>query len=208
MLGILFVCIIVVSAALVLFPIAASSYLEWGVDVGDSFSYHIAVDGWDLNYTGSYHQQIPSHLMRYDGLSIIAEVVDLPVLGLYLSGNDFKQVITHQKVQVVFENGTDTPTELSDITERIISNCFLPIGGWYLIDWFYPDTATSFPYPPTYTTSSDTSFHLGYDSLDIDLTTRLRSDISFEEGVPTRISYYRSHGVDYAFNVTLTQIVN
>ncbi len=209
MLGILIVCSIIISVPTVLFPIVASTNLKWSLDVGDSFVYHIVVDGWELNYTESYHEHIPTVFMKYDGLYVIAEIVSLPFLGFYLNGDDFKQVIDHQKVHVVFENGSEIPTEVSNMAESMISRCVLPIGGWQLIDWFYPDIPASFPYPPIYTSSSsDTSFHFGYDSLDIDLTTRLRGDISFDDGIPSKISYYRSHGLDYAFNITLTLIEN
>lgn len=202
-------CIVGVVTGFVVTPLILSPQLEWSVRIGDTASYAISVQGWELN-ASDYHQRVPTYLMAYDNMNITAVIAELPELGLYVNGEEFqRQVVFSKKVHTQFSKGSDTPVQLASVVDYVIPWSLLPTGAWGLVDWFYPDTPSSSPwYQSLYAYTGTTSFHFGLNGLDFDLTTRLRSDISFDTGSASRISYFRSHGVDNSYNINLVRIGN
>ena len=200
-------CAIAITAAFFVAPVALSMRLEWSVSVGDEITYHISVEGWELN---SSYTQVPTYLIVYNDSNIVFEIVTLPELGVYPNGDDFRErVIWSSKGESRFLNESEVPWQLGNVVDSMISVSILPTGSWDLIDGFYPDEPPINPaYQSYYAYSGTISFHYGFNGFDIDLTTRLRSEISYETGIPSWISYYRSHGVDSTYNITLIQVGN
>ncbi len=201
------ILIIGISITLIGIPLILSVPLTWTINIGDNISYNISIEGWESNDS---YSRMPTQLMIYNNQNVTAEITDIPELGFYLNGYDFqKQVVLPMKVEVFFANGSALPLELSSNVDHMISWSLLPTGSWNLIDWFYPDMASNVPGYHSYISSIDIeSFHFGFFNYDFDSTAELRSDISFDTGIPSKISYYRNHGLDYAINVTLVQIWN
>ncbi len=199
------VAIVFVSVTVVV-PMAMSSTLTWSIRLGDTASYHVTVDAWQLN--DSYVVPPPSRYALLDGVNVSVEIVTLPELGWFLNGVDFaERVIRTDKVNVTFQNGTAIPDDILVRLKSTLSSCILPTGSWLLIDIFYPDTHSTGPAADTYWSyTSTSSFQYGYYGFGIDSITQMSSTVSYETGMPTVVSYYYRHGVDSEYNLTLLQI--
>jgi hypothetical protein len=203
--GIALAIIILVSIFAVV-PMAMSSTLTWSISVGDKTTYHVAVEGWELDV--AYVVVQPSRYAVMDGVNVSSEIVLLPELGFFLTGGEFaKRVVQIDKVNVTFQNGTIIPDDIASRLKSMLSNCILPTSSWPLIDVFFPDTYTTEPGAGTYWSHGGTSsFHFGYYSFGFDSITQMSSSVSYETGLPSVVSYRYRHGVDAEFNITLVQI--
>ena len=91
---------------------------------------------------------------------------------------------------------------------NIISKCILPIGGWSLIDTFFPNSSEDLGlYPDTYLSEiSGEFFRFGYFKLiNDDVSMRWFADINMTNGIPANITQ-RYFNLNYLDILTISLI--
>ncbi|MFW9920025.1 MAG: hypothetical protein ACFFED_10520 [Candidatus Thorarchaeota archaeon] len=116
-------------------PLTPMTGLEWGVDVGDIFQYHIRTIG--NTYGGLYAS---SEIHRLNGTIINATITALPPLDHMVEQYFAERVIRFSKVNCTFANGTSLSLIMELIVCEGLSGCVLPIGNWSSIAGLYPNT--------------------------------------------------------------------
>ena len=137
---------------------------SWGIEPGDELVYNVVF----MRNTGGWPEQsnlqLPS-INNFNNTQIVVTIAHLPLIVLTLNGDTFITIIVNpDKITCKLENGT----EVADEAFNLISNCILPIGGWDLIDSYFPNDTESYqgPFYDTYFSEfGDDFFHFGYRKL-------------------------------------------
>lgn len=167
---------------------------EWNVQQGDMFTFSITVHS-SMNYTELNNTQMTIEVNWLPGLSnewnsseFISEVFESGKTSLILP--------------IIHENGTEINSTFANSINNIVSSCILPIGGWDILDQFFPndsDTGDYGYYCDTYYSSAvDNAFSIGYVYFNIDAGFGWDSQIDRNTGVPREVRIWK-----YGMNVPL-----
>jgi len=176
-------------------PIATPDF-EWGVHIGDSFRYEIAIHG---NYplAGRLSHQTFEEMLLINGTTIRANVTSLPPLdGITNSSSFFSEVVNVSKVICVFDNGSEIHNDTEAILVPAISGCILPIGGWQYIDSLYQDEIPYFSSSLQLMVSRlyPDHFFFGYIlSNNIDSNWGWYGNVSLSNGAPISVMWKNNH---------------
>jgi len=137
---------------------------SWGIEQGDELVYNVVF----IRDTGGWYEQpnipFPS-INNFNNTQIIVTITHLPLIVLTLNGATFITLIVNpDKITCTLENGTEVDDEAFDL----ISNCILPIGGWDLIDSYFPNDTQSYQgsfYDTYFSEFGDDFFLFGYRKL-------------------------------------------
>jgi hypothetical protein len=114
--------------------------LAWDVQAGDEFHYQIRYMYQTYNL-GYIPDEVAIWLRPLNNSQIIFEITDLPIIPLLMTSTGFADlIISYNKCEVRFENGSDIADNHRNLLNSLFSNCLLPIGDWNYLDGLYPDT--------------------------------------------------------------------
>ncbi len=131
------------------------SPFSWAIEVGDEFHYSIAVGNSFSPGTGCYElPEYYSDLLKYDGEELIVHVDELPNVTGWISADSLlTKIITSSKVTCRLLNGTLIPDTYVHALVTPISQSFLPIDGWDLIDECFDNEFPSIDFDQTDTST-------------------------------------------------------
>ena len=109
---------------------------EWGVEIGDEFTYLLNVTGGV--YSGHNQQTGPPEYAELNGSIIRFQIVSLPEIPTRANNDSFlNDVIFPIKVTCEFDNSSEVPEPVNSRLCELISWTLLPIGDWHSINTLY-----------------------------------------------------------------------
>ena len=206
----------VISAAVVLVALQYSSTttLEWNVEQGTTLTYLIQVSGFTsqgdpLNITS----RGPPPFCDLNNSKVTVEVTWLPEVPPELNGASFSELmIETTKTTLVspvrYMNGTEVIDPPYELLNDLVSQCLLPIGGWSLLDSFYPDEPNLEFACNTYISRFEVEgFLVGHRYFNIDSGHGWIGTIALETGIPLTAEVWASqyYGNDwFSYHIVLT----
>ncbi len=165
-----------VVSALIIHEANFAGDLQWGVEVGDQFSYSLKALGFfDYYYD---HPCLP-----LNNSVIIFNITSLPEIPLYCDRTTFSELIVNPvKGYALFENGSSMNQECESIVTALISKALLPVGDWVYIDTLYDDQGAWFSF------SDGDFFYFGHTSLYSLGAPGWSAKISLDDGVPITVT--------------------
>jgi hypothetical protein len=179
---------------------------SWGVDQGDELVYNVVfVRTIPQSWAHLPERPYPS-INSFNNSQITVTIDHLPLIVLTLNDATFTTIIVSpDKITCTLENGT----EVDDEAFNLLSNCILPIGGWNLIDSYFPNNTESYQEKPfdTYFSEIGSEFFLfGYRKMISDDTTISWSGyIDMNTGIPVNVTQ-RFFDLCYTDEIFLTRI--
>lgn len=110
--------------------------VEWGVNVGDTFVFHLIVTGG--NYTEFGANVTAPAYADFNQTTIRAQITNLPELPTETDNESFlSEVILPFKFNCSFENSSALPESLRARLTEVLSWTLLPIGDWDSLNGLY-----------------------------------------------------------------------
>ncbi len=179
-----------------------SMTFSWAIEESDVFIFDVSVTG----NTSTSTITLPPQLAAMNNSRIAVEIVSLPNVTIVFYGSNFiETVVEHLKTSSTFSNGTIIPVQYYFAINSHVSNCFLPIGGWGHLDYFFPyEIDRPFLEHESYLSASSRNyFYFGYSSNSSNQISEWHGIIDLNTGVPQIVSFS-----DYHTNLPWTFIYN
>ncbi|MFW9958819.1 MAG: hypothetical protein ACFFCT_12175 [Candidatus Odinarchaeota archaeon] len=163
-------------SALIIHEANYAGELQWGVEVGDQFSY-------SLEALGFFDYYYDHHCLPLNNSVIIFNITSLPEIPFYCDQPKFSELIVNRvKGYALFENGSSMNQECEIIVTSLISKALLPVGDWAYIDTLYDDQGAWFSF------SDGDFFHFGLISQYSLGAPGWSAKISLDDGVPITVT--------------------
>ncbi|MFQ5884137.1 MAG: hypothetical protein ACE5IO_03450, partial [Thermoplasmata archaeon] len=194
-------------------PMWHALQFRWGVEEGNQFTYDVHVFGYEEHYdaNGSYYE--PPPYASFNNSVITVNITFLPDIPILLTPDAYvEHVIIIEKVTAVASsNMTGTETEIAEryrVLSSLISCCLTPVGGWTILDSFYPNRPVASWTLDTYLSSLESNeFFIGHHYHSCDAADGWSGSISLDTGMPDSVtfwSYDLSGGPIIYYSITLT----
>ena len=193
----------------ILFP----SSMRWAMHNGFSMSFIVHVSGFHMDPLDSstYDETTPQYWFL-NNTNFVVQISDLPPLESGFTSESFaSQILEHLKTSLILPiisaNGTELPSSNYLFLNELVSHSLLPVGGWDMIDSFYPDDP-EFPYQcDTYLSSNTTtSFLIGHRVYNTDAGFGWNATVDLERGFPLQATTWASQfygSIWFSYTVTL-----
>lgn len=178
-----------------------SGNLQWGIEVGDQFSYSIIARD-DYGYGAPY--------LELNNSIIVFEITSLPGIPIYCERTMFLDLIVDfAKASVTYDNGSSLDSSIDSDLTTLFSSSLLPISDWWFLNSLFPDRARgglgSPVQDPWFSRFEGSIFRFGEVHISCVGAPGWDADISMEDGVPYIV---REYPFDWGGPlVTLTRIV-
>ncbi len=207
------ILVMVSGIGLVGLPVWHASHFSWGVEEGNQFTYDVHVFGYEEHFdpNGSYYEPPPYASLNNSVMTV--NITFLPDIPILLTPDAYvEHVINIEKVTAVASsNMTGSDTEIAEkygIFSSLISRCLTPVGGWTILDSFYPNRPEASWTLDTYLSSLESiEFVIGHLYHTCDAGHGWSGNISLDTGMPdsaTLWSYDLSGGPIFYYWITLT----
>ncbi|MFW9800787.1 MAG: hypothetical protein ACFFD9_10145 [Candidatus Thorarchaeota archaeon] len=197
-------------------PMWHALHFRWGVEEGAQFTYDVRVVGYKMYGTGngSYYYEPPPYAC-FNNSVITVNITFLPGIPVLLTPDIYaEQIINTDKVTVVpssnmIENETETEiVERYRILSEPISRCLTPVGGWTILDSFYPNELELWISNTYLSRLESNEFVLGHHHYFYDSGDGWYGNISLETVIPVSATLwenkmYGSPWIDYSITLTL-----
>jgi len=174
---------------------------SWAVEVGDEFTFNITASS-----NGIYAPVNTTIKVRITSLSNDS----------IFSEEDFRSLVYSDKVDCMFNNGSEIPYPLKSDINNFVSKFFLPVGNWEYIDSLYPDSISEVTENPGSTWINSGLSQLYEDSIyfgritniidDFDAGNGWSGNISLSDGAPSSMEKWGFSFVDPDFYTWFFQL--
>ncbi|MFW9802645.1 MAG: hypothetical protein ACFFFC_08345 [Candidatus Thorarchaeota archaeon] len=195
------IAIILVASWLAMTSYPPTPSFEWNVQTGNTFTFLVTV----LRTSSPY--------IELNNTLVTVEITELPDLSNDWNETEFiDEVLDSSKstivLPIVHQNGTTIGSNATDFINEAISRCFLPIGGWFTLDRFYPDQSD----PGDYGYSCDTHFSyfqndlfvIGFLSFYYDGGYGWEGEVELDTGIPQEIRIWQTGLMPEFYEITLS----
>jgi hypothetical protein len=167
---------------------------QWHVKPGVAMTYSIVVRGYSMHILGNNTTYGLPPFAAMNGSLMDLRVTTLPTLDDALDSRNFAmRVIEYLKTEQVGNfrryDGTEIANSDFGIFNLAVSQCFLPVGAWALLDSFYPSEPEPGLVCQTYFSEmTEDCFVIGYVTSDGISGSGWFGEVNTETGVPSNVS--------------------